>query len=456
MPSSGGILQISARGVQDQLISGSPTSTMWASRWSRFAPFAVDDEVLELSAAGWSTTSSVTLARYGDLIHRLTLELTLPPLKVPDTLTGTDMDGAVSTICYYSNAIGFAAIESCEFEVGGHSIEQLYSEYCFMLESLAGQPGNRLGVAIGKVNFSSTVDEDLAELASSEQKLFVPLPFFFSKYAPQTYGLAIPLVAMTHHEVRLKLKTRASADVTCCAYKTLGTEDEWSLSSVAPYNATTNAAMSVTDLKIRVIVSFVYLGDAERSAAANSSHTLLINTAQRQTFPLAANTSTLTEFRLTFNHPSNALIWALRPLDFNTQDGRRRFSCGFKDFFDFTHKVDDANYNYGNVVNPCKIANLKLNSSYRYPESCPIEYFRHHVPYTSWRTTPDTDINSMVFSLQGFEWQPTSTLNYSRLDNAHLTVMPQADVKQSEIILFCTAYNAFVVQDGLGGTKWAN
>ena len=45
------------------------------------------------------------------------------------------------------------------------------------------------------------------------------------------------------------------------------------------------------------------------------------------------------QVKLYFNHPSNALVWMVRPTDFANL--RRRFSVGHKDRFDFSLKVED-------------------------------------------------------------------------------------------------------------------
>jgi hypothetical protein len=190
------------------------------------------------------------------------------------------------------NCIGYAVFEDCVVQVGGATIDQLFSDYAFIFEELSGRPGLRLEEAIGRVPFSSEVDEDLLEKASKQQILYVPLPLWISKYQPATWGLALPIVALSYHDVRVQLRTRTIAECTAVIYKAGGV---WKLSNLPPLNATTGTSMVNSDLKIRLMVTSVYLDTTERLAMTSVSHSFLINVAQRQSLSVAAGQSTKVE-----------------------------------------------------------------------------------------------------------------------------------------------------------------
>jgi Major capsid protein N-terminus len=179
---------------------------------SDFTSCAMDDELQELSNSGFDTNSSCTVHRYGDLIARITLEVTLPAIEAPaipaalaQPATTTTVNGQVVTTpaatgnflqantgAHYVNSIGFALWDEIDIEIGGSTIDQLYSDFAMIYEELAGRAGLRLEEAIGRVPYRSEVDEDLIERSSKQQVLHVPLPLWFSKYQPQTWGLALP------------------------------------------------------------------------------------------------------------------------------------------------------------------------------------------------------------------------------------------------------------------------
>jgi hypothetical protein len=145
----------------------------------------------------------------------------------------------------------------------------------------------------------------------------VPLPL-----QPQTWGLALPIVALSYHDVRIKIKTRSIAECVSVIYRNGA---EWMLSSLPPLNATTGTSLVNADLKIRIMVTSVYLDTVERLAMTSVTHSFLINVAQRQAHSIPAGQSTKIEAKLFANHPSTSLIWIIRPLDWNTAGGRRRY-----------------------------------------------------------------------------------------------------------------------------------
>lgn len=400
------------------------------------------------------------MSRYGDLISRITLEITLPPLHapaIPDTTSSTAGATYATTGAYYVNAIGFACWDSATIEVGGSTIDQLYSDFAMIYEELAGRPGLRLEEAIGRVPYSADVDEDLIEKSNKAQTLYVPLPLFFSKYQPATWGLAVPIVALTFHEIKFKLQTRPIAECVSVVYK--NSAGVWKLSDLPPINMETGTALVNSDMTIRMLVTFVYLDVTERNAMASVAHSFLINVAQRQVMSVAAGSFSKQENKLFHNHPATSLIFYMRPLDWNTQGGRRRFGAGYKDRYDFSHQIPDtisAQLPFGDAGDPILTSSLTLNGHDRWPADMKSQYFRTHVPYCSWRTMPTTNIYSYSFALQAADWQPTSHLNFSRLDHVSLGLTYAAGIKSSELISMVEAYNLFVVQNGLGGLKFAN
>jgi hypothetical protein len=458
MSSSGSIIQISAVGLQDAIIRDSPTHTLFKSVHLRFSSFALDDEISPLSTSGFGTMANLTLNRYGDLISRIALEITLPPLAAPQistvpatnpaTYVDADLTGA-----HYVNCIGFAIFDTCDLVIGGTTIDSVTSDYAFVFEELSGRPGLRLEELIGRVQYSSEVDEDLMTIASKQQILYVPIPFFLSKYQPETYGQSLPIIALSFHDVRINLVTRSIAECTWVVYKKAGV---WTLcdSSVTPLNALTGAPLANADLTVRVMVSYVYLDTVERNAITSAASSYLINTSQKNTFAVAANSATLAQTPIYLNHPSTDIIWFARPNDWFTGAGRRRYSCGHKDRFDFTSQVPSSVTSllpYGDVTETVVNASLSLNGHQRFPSNQPGVYFRVSQPYTNFRTMPATAIYAYAFGTQPSKWQPDSTLNFSRLDHVSLGLNYAVGVKASELVVLNEAYNLLVVDKGMAG-----
>jgi len=109
---------------------------------------------------------------------------------------------------------------------------------------------------------------------TSQQSIMVPLQFWFCRNP----GLALPLIALQYHEVKLKF--------------TFGTGN--------------NVSRSTTDVTtaVEVWVDYIYLDTDERRRFAQQSHEYLIEQLQYQVEG-TANTS----YKLNFNHPIKELIW---------------------------------------------------------------------------------------------------------------------------------------------------
>lgn len=456
MTAAGAVIQISARGAQDAVLNADPSHTIWRAVHIRFTSSALDDELQELSSVAFNSVSTLIVNRYGDLITRIALEVTLPALAAPQipvspATTPPTYVSAADTGAHYVNCIGFAVFDEINIDIGGSTIDQLYSDYCFIYEELAGKPGLRLEEQIGRVQYSSEVDEDLLEKATMTQVMFVPLPLWISKFQPATWGLALPIVALSFHDVRFKMITRSIPECTAVIYKTGGA---WKLadSTIVPLNAATGAPLANSDLGVRVLVTSVYLDGVERTAITAVTHSFLINVAKRQTLSIPANQATKVENKLFLNHPSSSLIWYARPLNWNTADGRRRFSCGYKDRFDFSSKVANSVTSvlpYGDCMDPILSASLSLNGHQRWPQDIASVYFRTSQPYTGWRTMPSTNIYTYAFALEAYSWQPTSTVNFSRLDHVSLGLTYAPGIQASELFAINESYNLLLVKDGL-------
>ena len=108
----------------------------------------------------------------------------------------------------------------------------------------------------------ATLKPKLVYTTGHLEKVFIPLEFFFCTNP----GLALPLIALQYHEVRMKFKLGAR---------------------VAEAN---------------LWVDYVYLDTDERRKMAQSSHEFLITQLQHQEMSSE-------EVRLNFNHPVKELVW---------------------------------------------------------------------------------------------------------------------------------------------------
>jgi hypothetical protein len=198
----GGLMQLVAYGAQDIYLTGNPQITFFKVVYRRHTNFAVESiEQTFNGTADFNKRVTATISRNGDLIQQMYLEVVLPP------------QGTTGTVWTYG--VGNALIKQAEIEIGGQLIDRQYGDWMNIWTELtipAGKRdgyddmvGNKLSIAIGGAN------ENLGGLAvtTTGRRLYVPFQFWFNRNP----GLALPLIALQYHEVKLNLELRALTDL---------------------------------------------------------------------------------------------------------------------------------------------------------------------------------------------------------------------------------------------------
>ena len=76
-------------------------------------------------------------------------------------------------------------------------------------------------------------------------------------------------------------------------------------------------------------------------------------------------------------------------------------------------------------------------------------------PYNHHKNVPATGINVYSFSLSPEEHQPSGTCNFSRIDDAKLT-LTLTNSRSSEIRIYARNYNVLRIMSGMGGLAYSN
>jgi hypothetical protein len=110
----------------------------------------------------------------------------------------------------------------------------------------------------------------------------------------------------------------------------------------------------------------------------------------------------------------------------------------------------------GYEVGPLTQFKLILNGQDRFKEQLG-KYFNQYQPYRYHTGTPYVGIYVYSFALQPEEHQPTGTCNFSRIDNAQVSVNLKSTRNQATLQkLFAINYNILRIQSGMGGLAFAN
>ena len=447
---SGGLMQLVAYGAQDLILTGTPQITFFKLVHRRHTNFAIQSiEQVFNGTAGFGRKVTCTIARTGDLVGSMFLQVDLPHLQNwRDQLSmPVETHGHISSVAWV-NSIGHALIGAVSVEIGGQKIDEHYGTWLEIWDELTTKTEKRAGYnqMVGK--YAS--DIGLRNNGLLGRTYYVPLQFWFC----QNPGLALPLIALQFHEVKVHV-TFSSLDRCLVALDAAGDRI-----SGASMNVKTAPDTAYTFSNCALWVDYIYLDAEERKRFAGMKHDYLITQLQyagQET--ITAFTGQTNKVRLNFNHPVKELIWTLQHQD-NTTAGLKN-----NDWFNFSSNTPGSrNPQYSRDL--LAKAQLKLNGHDRF-DARPASYFRLVQPYQYHTCVPSKHIYVYSFALRPEEHQPSGACNFSRIDTAHLeyaTTVPDKlpggkaywQGKTGQIDIYAVNYNVLQVRNGLAGTSYAN
>lgn len=332
---------------------------------------------------------TATISRNGDLIHKMYLQVDLP------ALAGTGVR--------WADNIGHVLINSVEVEIGGQRIDKHYGEWLQIWSELTQTAEHQDGynVMIGNTTALTT-----AGVSTPATTLYVPLQFWFNRNP----GLALPLIALQYHEVKINVEFRPVSE--CTIGTVTGTP---SLSQASLY------------------VDYVYLDTDERRQFAQVAHEYLIE--QLQFTGAESFSNSAVKSKLNFNHPVKELVFIVQP-DAN---------AAANEWTDFTNSGAD----------PLLEAKLQLNGHDRF-STRGAAYFNLVQPYQHHTRIPSTGIYCYSFALKPEEHQPSGTVNMSRIDNATLQLTNATGANAVKLRSYAVNYNVLRVMSGMGGVAYSN
>ena len=386
-------MQLVAMGAQDVFLTGNPQITFFKVVYRRHTNFSKECIAQQFNGSvGLDNNLTCTLARNGDLVQEIYLKAT-----VNEATSGTDRATTPNDI---NNLI-----ETVEVEIGGQKIDKHYSAWLDIYNELFEGSIDYLEL-MTNMNIDSTS-------SATTKTVYIPLRFWFNRNA----GLALPLIALQYHEVKILVKTRADMGISA------------------------SGGPAITAPTMDLLVNYVYLDTDERRRFAQVSHEYLIEQVQHtgvESMPSAAGSK---HVDMNFNHPVKALFWTTTGgTNFiNTAklqlNGHDRFSEQDADYF---HLVQPYECGLGHTRSLQRRASGVTNRKWGAPAKCSA-------------TNP---VGMYSFCLKPGEHQPSGSCNFSRIDNARLQY--SCTGSGDELHLFALNYNVLRIMSGMGGLTYSN
>jgi hypothetical protein len=438
----GGLMQLVAYGAQDIYLTGNPQITFFKVVYRRHTNFSMEaiQQTFNGTASASGSTVTSTISRNGDLVSNLWLDVEIDPTR--------GNAAATQTYVAWTNNTGHALVKECEVEIGGQRIDRHYSQWLDIWNELTDHEESEwIGLnkhAAKNAYLKSkaiTVTDAVHSGDTNKTRLYIPLKFWFCRNP----GLALPLIALQYHEVKVKVTTR-------------------NIDALLNTDSTTVTAIA-NNPSIKLWADYIYLDTDERRRFAQVSHEYLIEQVQRESGAMSATQ------KLNFNHPVKELIWVVQ--DDNTiaentaLTGRKSnalLNVGISgedegnDYFNYT-VLDTANHNIeyiGGQVSyePFTTARIQLNGHDRFATRN-ASYFRTCQPLQAGHKVPTKHIYCYSFALKPEEHQPSGTCNFSRIDNAQMKFDGTTD-SGSTLTVYAVNYNVLRIMSGMGGLAYSN
>ena len=494
----GGLMQLVAYGAQDVYLTGNPQITFWKVTYRRHTNFSMESiEQTFNGQADFGRRVTCTISRNGDLAYRTYLQVTLP--EINQAMVGSGQQGVWAR---WLDFPGEQMISQVEVEIGGQRIDRQYGDWMHLWNQLTlskeqergyfKMVGNTTQLTFVTDPSFSSVDGPCSASAPTqvceprnalpETTLYVPFQFWYCRNP----GLALPLIALQYHEVKINLDIRP-IDECLWAIGDLTNSSGASQRVTSAYNQSLVAAS--------LYVDYVFLDTDERRRMAQNPHEYLIEQLQFTGDESVGSSSN--KIKLNFNHPCKELIFIVQPdanVDYcsSLTGGTNLFRTLGAQPFNYTDGIDalpnsimafggqaevrgdfintsglfndpgsvDVTSNLqwaipgtsttypslaanntsgvsdaGTFVltetsldlhcwgqNPVVTAKLQLNGQDRFSER-EGTYFDQVQPYQHHTRAPDTGINVYSFALRPEEHQPSGSCNFSRIDNATLQLV---------------------------------
>ena len=513
-------MQLVAYGAQDIYLTGNPQITFFKVVYRRHTNFSMESIVQTFSGnENFGGEVVATISRNGDLVGRMYLEH-----RAKFTTVTTNDSHQIGLSEHY----GHSLIKECEIEIGGQRIDKHTSMWNRVYSDLTEfNPSGHFGASVPPGTTDPTGNGTLYQLMTGNGyglntainganvefgvcsadgttescngfeyhngsdgggevdtaayidtgKIFLPLNFWFCRNP----GLALPLIALQYHEVKVKMTFEALANL---GYLSPAGDDTFDTNTVVMSEGGGANEVVISDDSFNLWCDYIYLDTDERRRFAQVSHEYLIEQLQYSESTISTQSPSID---LNFNHPVKELVWTMR----NESDGATGGRCqtfsngGNGDPTASPASIDPMGGNF----------QLKLNGHDRFKER-DSKYFtrtqvwQHHTGYggvpTSAVHNGDLDVDTAVsnwgvdsiavysFALKPEEHQPSGTCNFSRIDNAQLVGTSLTTIKLTDtdglvnealsggnadvvkLTIFAVNYNVLRIMSGMGGLAYSN
>jgi hypothetical protein len=258
--------------------------------------------------------------------------------------------------------------------------------------------------------------QELNNKTSASSHTFLPLHFFFCDHKA-----FLPLIALQHHQVEIRIT----------------------------FDATVVASLDDSDTTAKVYGNYIYLDKDERETFTKRNMDLIITQVQhfkKELITVANNTTDQGGYNVIdisqFNHPVKSIFWGVSALSDDFANDRFTFLT----------------------------ADLQINGTHLFERMSPLyfhtvqNYYKSNYGVTEFAAETEVTFYTRYFTyhfcLNASEYNPSGTCNFSRIDNATLSLhgVEKGSLRpeSQELSIFAVNYNVLRIRNGLAGILFGN
>ena len=437
----GGLLQLAAYGAQDLFLTGNPQMTFFIAVYKRHTNFAIESINQKfVSDPGFGKKTHCIIDRIGDLITQIFVEI-----KIPSLVDLEKEIGGKEQVVGWVNDLGYTLIDYVDIEIGGTVIDKQYGIWMGIWYELTTPIGKRTNgdILIGKDNLNNVPSS-----RNGSYNLYVPLFFWFCRHE----GLALPLIALQYHEVRINI-----------AFKQL--DFLWqSLNGKFNQEICTKICDQKYDIQdASLYVDYIYLENEERKLFVKRKHNYLIEQVQMNTESFNTYQTDII-FNMNFCHPVKEVIWVIQNEDNLQKNTEFDTTPKGNEWFNFSDRSYSSTSGPGGgtvPTDPLIDAELQIEGKPRFDKRN-AQFFRLVQPFQRHSNSNSSFVYIYSFALHPEDLQPSGTCNFSRIDNVDMVMKLASNTSENiflnnpRITMYAINYNVLQIANGMAGLAYVN
>ena len=254
-----------------------------------------------------------------------------------------------------------------------------------------------------------------------QKTLYIPLRFWFCNNP----GMNIPIIAMPYVNIKISLNF---SEINKLIRMDNGVE-----------------IVSNTDITASALINYIYLDENERKLFAESRHEYLIEQVQTNGVVNIYKNTLNSEVKLSFKNNIKDIFYILK----KEKDIYLRDRCNYS--------MNDSDYINGE--NPIESTTFEFNGRERFKNYSGF-YTNYITPYERYISTPSDGINIISFCLNGGQFQPSGSCNFSLVENPYLKVKINSKFLVNEsngkMLVYSRSYNILRIMSGLCGLAFVD